>query len=220
MSVIGGSLARSHEFLRWLAPLLYTIQSPQNHSPTSPNNMTKTVLDKIIFAIRNQPHTTPNGISRVAISKYCKNELNYDNASALKKALKKGVDSGKLVQTGQSFRVAGDAPAKLPDQPKVEMKDIKEGSGTAAAKGDTVLVKYEGKLQDGTVFDSASSFAFTLGVGDVIKGWDIGIEGMKVGGKRTLEVPSKLAYGKRGSSPDIPPDADLSFTVTLKKIES
>jgi len=181
--------------------------------------MPKTVIDKIVFAIRSQPHTSPNGISRVAIAKYLKNELDYDNAAALKKALKKGVDSGKLIQTGQSFRVAGDAAAELPDQATVEMKDVKEGSGPAAAKGDTVVVKYEGKLQDGTVFDSANSFEFTLGAGDVIKGWDIGVEGMKVGGKRALEVPSKLAYGKRGSAPDIPPNADLSFTVTLKSIK-
>jgi FKBP-type peptidyl-prolyl cis-trans isomerase len=182
--------------------------------------MTKTVLDKIIFSIRNQPHSSPNGVSRVSIAKYIQNEFDYDNASALKKALKKGVNSGKLIQTGQSFRVAGDHVAELPDQPKVEIKDLKEGTGPAAAVGDTVLVKYEGRLkEDGTVFDAASSFEFTLGAGDVIKGWDIGVEGMKVGGKRSLQVPSKLGYGKRGSAPDIPPYANLSFTVTLKCIK-
>lgn len=182
--------------------------------------MTKTVLDKIIVSIRNQPHTNPNGISRVSIVKYLKNELDYDNASALKKALKKGVDSGKLIQKGQSYRVAGDPVAELPDQPIVEIKDVKEGTGPAATKGDTVVVKYEGKLKEnGNVFDSANFFEFTLGAGDVIKGWDVGFEGMKVGGKRSLEVPSKLGYGKRGSAPDIPPNADLSFIVTLKSIK-
>lgn len=180
--------------------------------------MPKTVLDKIIFAIRNQPPGGEKGVSRVSIQKFMKNEMDYDNPSALKKALKKGVDSGKLIQNEQSFRVAGDAIVDLPDQPKVEMKDMKEGKGPAAAKGDTVVVKYEGKLQDGTVFDAANSFEFTLGAGDVIKGWDIGIEGMKEGGKRSLEVPSTLGYGKRGSAPDIPSNADLSFVVTLKKI--
>ena len=138
--------------------------------------MTKSVLDKIIFSIRNQPHSSPNGVSRVSIAKYIKNEFDYDNASALKKALKKGVDSGKLIQTGQSFRVAGDLVAEIPDQPKVEIEDIKEGTGPAATSGDTVVVKYEGRLkEDGIVFDAASSFEFTLGAGDVIKGWDIGV---------------------------------------------
>jgi FKBP-type peptidyl-prolyl cis-trans isomerase len=182
--------------------------------------MPKSVLDKIISSIRNQPHSSPNGVSRVAIAKYLKNELEYDNASALKKALKKGVASGKLIQTGQSFRVASDPVAELPVQPKVEIEDVKEGNGPSATKGDTVVVKYVGTLKrEGTVFDAASSFQFTIGAGDVIKGWDAGIEGMKVGGKRFLEVPSKLAYGKRGSAPGIPPDADLIFTVTLKSIK-
>ena len=182
--------------------------------------MPKSVLDKIIYSIRNQPATNANGISRVAIQKYLKSELSYDNPSALKKALKKGVDSGKLVQMGQSFRIAGDPVAALPEKPKVDLEDVKVGKGVAAASGDTVVVKYEGKLKEtGKVFDSANSFEFTLGAGEVIKGWDIGVKGMKVGGQRTLQVPSKLAYGKRGSAPDIPPNADLIFTVTLKSIK-
>ena len=180
----------------------------------------KTVMDKIVYAIRNQPHTSPNGISRMAIVKYLKQELNYENAVALKKALKKGVDGGVLIQTGQSFRVAADPLPDVPEQPTVDMKDVKLGKGDAQAQhGDTVVVKYQGKLAvDGTVFDSANSFEFLLGAKDVIKGWDIGIVGMKVGGQRTLHVPSSLAYGKRGSAPHIPPNADLDFSVTLKKL--
>ena len=100
----------------------------------------------------------------------------------------------------------------------MKIEDIKVGTGPPAESGDTVVVKYEGKLDDGSVFDSASKFDFTLGAGDVIKGWDQGIASMRVGGKRKLFVPSKLGYGKRGASPEIPPNADLHFTVTLKEI--
>ena len=69
------------------------------------------------------------------------------------------------------------------------------------------------------MFDASSKFEFTLGAGEVIKGWDQGIASMRVGGERELFVPSKLGYSKRGASPEIPPNADLFFRVTLKKIK-
>ena len=71
----------------------------------------------------------------------------------------------------------------------------------------------------GTKFDSASKFTFTIGGGEVIKGWDVGVKGMKVGGKRMLAVPAKLGYGKRGSPPEIPGDAVLCFEVKLLGIK-
>lgn len=129
--------------------------------------------------------------------------------------MKKGI----LIQTGQSFRIKGDKLPEVPEEVKVGIEDIKEGSGPEAESGDTVTVKYEGKLDDGSIFDSANSFEFTLGAGEVIKGWDQGIAGMKVGGKRKLFVPSKLGYGKRGAAPEIPPNADLHFMVKLKSID-
>ncbi len=184
----------------------------------------KTALDMVIHAIRNvppNPNGNGNGISRTAILKYLKNEMDYDKPSLIKNALKKGVEKQKLIQTGQSFRVFGDAiPSPIP-QVQVTMEDTKLGDedGPQAEKGDTVVVCYEGKLEDGTVFDSAPTFEFTLGAGDVIKGWDTGIVGMRIGGKRKLFVPSKLGYGKRGSKPDIPPNADLYFRIRLKKIK-
>ncbi len=95
------------------------------------------------------------------------------------------------------------------------------GAGVAAA-GDTVWVIYTGKLEDGTKFDSSDDHAetrngikFALGAGRVIKGWDEGIAGMKVGDKRTLMIPSKLGYGERGAPPTIPPNANLVFEVEL-----
>jgi FKBP-type peptidyl-prolyl cis-trans isomerase len=193
-----------------------------NKTTVKSSHSTKTVLDKIIYAIRNQPPTAGPGVSRTSISKFLKTELDYENLNALKAAFKKGVTSGKLVQIGQSFRVQGDVvPVHPTPADKVKIEDVEEGAkgASVASRNDTVVVSYEGKLSDGTIFDSAKSFEFQLGAGDVIKGWDQGIVGMKIGGTRKLHVPSKLGYGKRGSSPEIPPNSDLFFTVTLKKIK-
>lgn len=85
-------------------------------------------------------------------------------------------------------------------------------------------VHYTGRLMDGTKFDSSldrdEPFSFTLGQGQVIKGWDEGVVGMKKGGKRKLVIPSDMAYGKRGSPPKIPPDAPLQFEIELLEIGS
>ena len=177
----------------------------------------KTVIDKVIAAIRAQK--SAKGSSRQAIAKYLKSEFDTDNAAALKKALKKGVADGKLTQEGQSFKVAGDAAYEAPPEEQVEITDVKVGEGPGAKKGDTVIVSYRGQLDDGSVFDSAKTFEFVLGCGDVIKGWDIGVAGMKVGGKRQLVVPPKLGYGKKGAGPEIPPNATLYFSVKLKDIQ-
>jgi FKBP-type peptidyl-prolyl cis-trans isomerase len=79
-------------------------------------------------------------------------------------------------------------------------------------------MKYVGKLADGTKFDSAAHFKFTLGAGEVIKGWDAGVLGMQVGEEAALVVPPSLGYGKRGAPPEIPGDATLHFTVVLNRI--
>lgn len=181
----------------------------------------KTLLDKIVCAIRAQPPSA-NGASRTAITKYLQSEFDVDTSKAapIKAAIKKGVEKGTLVQTGQSFRVSGDPVTKLPKEITVEIEDLIVGTGPVVAEpGDKVVMKYEGKLDDGSVFDSSNSFTFTLGAGEVIKGWDKGIVGMKVGGKRKLFIPSSLGYGKRGAAPEIPPNADLHFIVTLKDIK-
>jgi hypothetical protein len=188
----------------------------------------KSVLEKIVHTIRQQPPsaTSDGGVSRVAITKYLKSEFDYDNGNATKLALKRGVSTGVLVQTGQSFIVKGDPVRKLEpaaDEETLQIIDITGGGNTTnetvqAERGDTVTVQYAGTLDDGTQFDAAKSFPFMLGAGDVIKGWDQGVLGMTVGAKRKLVVPSRLGYGKRGSSPDIPPNATLHFEIKMKKI--
>jgi FKBP-type peptidyl-prolyl cis-trans isomerase len=104
----------------------------------------------------------------------------------------------------------------------LKSEDLKEGAGAAAKSGDTVDVHYTGWLKDGTKFDSSvdrgQPFSFPLGAGRVIKGWDEGVQGMKVGGKRRLIIPPDLAYGARGAGGVIPPNAELTFEVELLKI--
>jgi FKBP-type peptidyl-prolyl cis-trans isomerase len=105
----------------------------------------------------------------------------------------------------------------------VEYKDLKEGDGAEAREGDRVKVHYTGWLKaNSRKFDSSHDrgkpFEFTLGEGEVIRGWDDGVAGMKVGGKRRLVIPSKLGYGEKGAGTDIPPNSDLVFLVELLEI--
>jgi peptidylprolyl isomerase/FKBP-type peptidyl-prolyl cis-trans isomerase FkpA len=101
----------------------------------------------------------------------------------------------------------------------LEIEDLHVGDGEEAVPGKKVLVHYVGTLTDGTVFDSSRSrvqpFEFILGAGQVIEGWDQGVDGMKVGGKRKLTVPARLGYGRRGAPPKIPGGATLIFEVEL-----
>jgi FKBP-type peptidyl-prolyl cis-trans isomerase len=105
------------------------------------------------------------------------------------------------------------------------IKDDTVGTGTIAAVGDTVTVNYTGKLDDGTTFDSSlnpgrTPFSFTLGLAQVIKGWDDGVLGMKIGGTRELTIPPALGYGAQGAGSVIPPNATLHFTITLLSVSS
>ena len=97
--------------------------------------------------------------------------------------------------------------------------DIEPGTGATAQGGQKVRVHYTGWLKNGQKFDSSldrnEPFEFTLGAGMVIKGWDEGVAGMKIGGKRRLEIPPVLGYGARGAGGVIPPNADLIFEVEL-----
>lgn len=99
------------------------------------------------------------------------------------------------------------------------IEEIEVGEGKETVKGALVIVNYEGRLEDGTTFDSSFNkgrpFQFVFGTGRVIKGWDQGLVGMRVGGKRKLFVPSHLAYGERQMGNIIPPNSNLLFEVEL-----
>ena len=115
-----------------------------------------------------------------------------------------------------------DVPSGPPPQ-KLVIKDLKKGTGPAAKTGDTVTVQYVGvNYANGRQFDASwdrgQPFSFQLGAGMVIPGWDQGVVGMKVGGRRELIIPPDLAYGAQGAPPDIPPNATLVFVIDLEKI--
>lgn len=106
---------------------------------------------------------------------------------------------------------------------ELQIEDIQEGTGAEAVNGALISVHYTGTLEDGTVFDSSRTsgvpFEFALGQGQVIAGWDQGVLGMKVGGKRKLTIPSSLAYGDNGIPGTIPPKATLIFEVELMDVQ-
>jgi FKBP-type peptidyl-prolyl cis-trans isomerase len=114
-----------------------------------------------------------------------------------------GVDTAAMTRTPSGLRY----------------QDVSVGSGTQATAGKTVSVHYTGWLPNGEKFDSSRDrnqpFGFTLGAGQVIAGWDEGVAGMKVGGRRKLVIPPDLGYGTAGAPPDIPPGATLVFDVEL-----
>jgi FKBP-type peptidyl-prolyl cis-trans isomerase len=115
-----------------------------------------------------------------------------------------------------------------PDNPtppgQLVIKDLKVGSGKTAKKGDTVSVQYVGSLYHNNVvfdnsWDKGQPFSFPLGQGQVIPGWDKGVQGMKVGGRRELVIPPDQGYGDQGSPPTIPGGSTLVFVVDLEKVE-
>jgi FKBP-type peptidyl-prolyl cis-trans isomerase len=122
-----------------------------------------------------------------------------------------------------TFKPAEGTP-QPPPPTKLEIEDTKVGTGRQANGGDTVHVQYTGTLMNGTKFDSSydhggDPFKVTIGQGSVIKGWDQGLPGMKVGGKRRLKIPPALGYGEKGSPPSIPPNAGLIFDIELVSID-
>ncbi len=112
----------------------------------------------------------------------------------------------------------------MPTETQLQVTDEVVGTGETAVAGDSVTVNYVGALTNGTVFDASANhgsggFTFNLGTGQVIKGWDEGIVGMKVGGKRTLVIPAALAYGSQAVGDAIPANSDLVFQVELMKVQ-
>jgi len=131
----------------------------------------------------------------------------------------------KVVEEPQksTFKPA-EAPPLAPGPKELEVIDDAVGKGPDVKSGDKVAVHYTGTLMSGKKFDSSRDkekpFEFTLGQGGVIKGWDQGVVGMKVGGKRRLVIPSALGYGEAGSPPNIPANAGLKFDIELMEIKN
>lgn len=131
---------------------------------------------------------------------------------------KDGSASGAIINSQTPSTMSAENASTL------QITDLVVGTGAVAAAGDSVTVQYVGSLTDGKVFDASANhgstgFTFILGVGQVIKGWDQGVAGMKEGGKRKLVIPADLAYGDRGAGDVIPPGATLVFEVELLKVQ-
>jgi len=131
-----------------------------------------------------------------------------------------------LASCGESFapELGIDLEAMTETPSGLYYLDVVVGAGAIAAAGATATVHYEGWLADGTKFDSSRDrgqpFAFVVGVGDVIPGWDEGVSGMRVGGTRRLVIPPHLAYGERGAGGVIPPNATLVFDIELLDVQT
>lgn len=141
-------------------------------------------------------------------------ESTAESASAIKWS-----PAGKFGTEPEVVAPGGKPPKKL------ETKDLIEGGGAEAKAGDQISVQYSGaNFKTGEEFDSswsrnAEAFTFTLGAGEVIPGWDQGIVGMKIGGRRELIIPPQLGYGAEGRPPTIPPNETLVFIVDLLAVK-
>lgn len=139
-----------------------------------------------------------------------------------KQKQKNGLENGDAKQPKQKEKDKDGAGQIQKLQGGLTVQDLKVGSGAEAKNGKKIQVYYEGRLKStNKVFDSTkqgAGFKMTLGRGEVIKGWDIGLNGMKVGGKRRIICPPQLAYGARGNPPVIPQNSTLVFDVELKNV--
>jgi FKBP-type peptidyl-prolyl cis-trans isomerase len=152
--------------------------------------------------------------------------FNHSTATAVTSATTTMQDDQTSDQTslGQTAQTSAGGASGIPQNPtELMMSDQTIGTGDVAEPGDQVTVSYVGMLTDGTVFDASAnhggSFTFTLGGGQVIKGWDEGVAGMKVGGKRELVIPASLGYGAQANGP-IPANSTLVFEIELLKVQA
>jgi FKBP-type peptidyl-prolyl cis-trans isomerase len=130
------------------------------------------------------------------------------------------VQPGGQVATAYAAELGVDLNAMAELEGGLRIRDFEPGAGDTASAGDRVSVDYTGWLPNGVQFDASEGdpITFTLGVGEVITGWDTGIAGMQAGGRRMLVIPPGMAYGDRGRAGVIPPNATLVFDVTLVEV--
>lgn len=144
----------------------------------------------------------------------------FAKAPSKKQPLATSTPAGTIEATAETF--ATDSAKITTMDNGLQIQDETIGTGTEAVAGKSVTVNYVGTLTDGTTFDSSYSrnqpFTFNLGAGEVIRGWDQGVAGMKVGGKRKLTIPPSLGYGSQAVG-SIPPNSTLIFEVELLKVE-
>lgn len=157
-------------------------------------------------AIASQLSKTPAAIATVAPTQPAIADVTNENTLIASNTMTEETAGGETVTTPSGLKYI----------------DIKEGTGATPTRGQTVTVHYTGTLENGKKFDSSRDrkrpFDFTIGVGQVIKGWDEGVGTMKVGGRRQLIIPPELGYGARGAGGVIPPNATLIFDVELLEV--
>ena len=165
---------------------------------------------------------TPGGSTRAQVARHLSTPSAPVSDAAALALLNQLVKKGAAAKLGVArFYAAGHAPPAPPPPPAVAVEELAVGAGAAATAGARVTVAYRGTLATGGAqFDAAERFVFELGAGEVIKGWDAGVAGMRVGGARRLTVPPELAYGTRGAPPDIPPSATLVFDIRLLAVRT
>jgi len=208
--------------------------SPEEASPVKPTKLSKQSTPKPTKAAspksakkdakveksekKLKPESTPK---QIAVKKAATPKVGKEGTPKAKdsKDGKKGILKGTPEKLNAS-KLEGSAQKKDVQMRAggVTIQDISEGSGPVVKSGSMVSMYYRGTLKNGKEFDSKQSgkpFKFRLGKGEVIQGWDVGVAGMKVGGRRKLSVPPKMGYGKAGAAPVIPPNAHLNFDVTL-----
>ena len=138
----------------------------------------------------------------LAIHEYCIETWGHDNIKAVRNLLKENTGGALQASAGQRFWVSGVEVPAAPVEPAVEIEEQREGEGDPVETGDAVLINYSLALatRPDAAVDKGKGFDFTVGSGDVIKGMDEGVKGLKLGGKRVIQVPWSLGYGKKGSS--------------------
>lgn len=191
-------------------------QKKPRGGPRKAAGVPKTALDKAVAAILALGKPS----SAQAVTKYVEANYGYSNAPALKRAMK-AAEGKALLKVKASYWVASKELPAASEGPCVSTELVRAGSDAAppVGAGDTVAIDYELRLAavPARVVERGKGFRFEVGAGDVIKGMDQGVLGMRLGERRKVSVPWKLGYGKRGAKPDIPGEADLVFDITLRQ---